>query len=141
MADPQSYLYYTLSNDAGVSGYVEDRIYPNAPPRGVSLPYVVYELLAGNLVRHQTGYSSIRTDHYVITAWARTEYEASNIREAIISALSQSQSGQLGDPADPLDVVWVSVTDYMPETIEYPTGAESPIFGYSVELLIWYNVR
>ena len=140
----QEGIYTLLSNDAGVSGLVGTRIYPNVAPQrkkgeAALMPYVVYDVIGTDPVETLAGTSAaLSRATFRFTAWSRSYDTANNVVEKIRLALQQ--------PPDDLDGLTGSETiggvNYIDKGDRYlppgTAGDEHGRHGVEVEYAIWY---
>lgn len=80
-------LYSTLSNDAGVTALVSDRIYPNLAEEDDPRPYIVYQLITGERLSTITGVNDARRKRVQISCHADTYASAKAVAAAVYAAL------------------------------------------------------
>lgn len=85
----ESNIYSTLSADAGVTALVSDRIYPVVAPQGVTVPFVVWQVIA------KTGSTTLGADEtsgldrvlIQFACFGRTYSSAHDVCNAVRAAL------------------------------------------------------
>lgn len=92
-------LYSYLCDDPGVSGFVDDRIWPHPAPGTPKLPYISWNRIGA--VRIYTYDSYADTSAFVrariqYNTWATTPLEAIDVGEALLLALSGYEGDMAG---------------------------------------------
>lgn len=130
-------LYTHLRDDAGVSAIVGTRIYPmNAPPAAV-LPYVTFQVIALDDLRHMTGVVGVAETLMQLDSWGVSAGVARSLKEAIRTAL-HGFSGPMGDEA--LDVR-SSTLRTARDDFERPAGGGTVgLYRVSQDFAIWHSV-
>ena len=139
----QDGLYTLLTNDAGVSGLVGDRVYPNAVPqrkKGASqvMPYVVYRISTTDPVEALAGMSAGLSRVTVeFTAWSTNYDTANQVAEKIRLALHKTPDDLDGLTGSEL-IGGVSYIDKQ-DLYEPGVGDEKGKHGVEVEYAIWHS--
>jgi hypothetical protein len=85
-----------LKTVAGITALVgagtAARIYPRNAKQGVSLPYIVYNVLPGEVFTHLTGFTGICNNRIEVTAYAATESGAYDLAELIRLAMGTQKA-------------------------------------------------
>lgn len=131
-------LFQFLLHQGGISGLVSQRIYAaGEQPARVVYPYITYFRLANDHQRHLGGGSGLTSARYQVDVWARKEYDADRISEAIREAFD-CYKGDMGSSVETINVLGMFLENDS-ELIEFPDDAsERPIFNTSMDLVIWH---
>jgi hypothetical protein len=89
-------LYYHLSNDAGISALVGDRIYPQRVATTDALPYIDFTFSDRDAMYDQDGYDSNNKATVIINSNATTLISAVAIAKAVFDSLDIQQQ-EIGD--------------------------------------------
>ena len=79
-------LYSTLTNDAGVSALVSNRVYPAPAPEGVTFPYCTYQLISGERVTTLPGVGDAKRKRMQVSCHGATYSSAKAVADAVYSA-------------------------------------------------------
>lgn len=124
-------LYDRLSNYAGLSALVSDRIYPNLAPQSVTLPYVVYERVSGTRIRALNADTDLASPRYQFSVYSNSYLEAESVIEQIRAAL-QRYTGTVGSPGVVIeDCTIESETDFY--------DAQTELHERTMDFLIWHR--
>lgn len=94
MASFRTALVSLLENDAGVAALVGTKIGPAGLVSTIALPYVAYEVLAEERVRHFTAATTLRRYDVQITAYAATLLAAETLAAAIAALFERISTTQ-----------------------------------------------
>jgi len=125
-------LYAYLTNCAGLTALVGDRIYPIILPQKISFPAVTYQRISGIREYSQSGPSGLAHPRFQFSCWAKKYQEAKAIAEQVRLALD-GYKGMMGGP-DGVRVDAVYIEDdhdiYDPET---------KIYHIALDVVIWHE--
>ncbi len=80
-------LYSHLTNDAGVSALVGNRVYPLMAPQDAALPHLVYQRISSPRLRSHGGPSGLAHPRFQITATAGSYSAARSLANAVRASL------------------------------------------------------
>ena len=83
-------IYGRLQDVSGVTDLVEDRVYPDLAPGGVSQPYIVYELDDIDHGHTYSGDSGVKSRRARVYCCSEDRAARANLADAVISALDGS---------------------------------------------------
>jgi len=92
-------LYYHLSNDAGITGIVDARIYPQRVPTGQPLPYLEFTFIDRETSYDQDGFDGYIRARVDVECSAATLAEAVALGKAVFNSLNIQNVlfGELGN--------------------------------------------
>jgi len=118
-----------LTNDGTVSGLVSDRVNPSIAEDKEDLPFVVYELQAGDRWQAHDGYTGVGVFTYVMRCFAATRVGATALADAVRIALDH-----LAETTVSGQTVLNATSLGSDETFEYrDEGAQTPVYETSVD--------
>lgn len=86
-------IYYILSNHTGTTDLVESRIYPIAAAQLDVFPYITFQLIS--LAPVTSTCEGLDQARYQIEIYARTQDEASDIKDEVRDAMSSATLGTM----------------------------------------------
>jgi len=92
-------LYYQLSNTAGLTAVVSDRIYPQRVPKSDATPYVVFDVIDREANYQQSGYNSFNKMIVEISSVGTSISECVSVRDQVFTALD-TEHAEWGDTGD-----------------------------------------
>ena len=104
MATIRKALWYHLTQDSAISALVSTRVYHQFAPSGTALPYVTYQRISHDHMRHLTAGSSHAVARYQVDGWAKDTQGADALAEAIREALDNYR-GNMGESGDTVAAV------------------------------------
>lgn len=83
-------LLYFLQNNAGVSGLVSTRIYPNKLPQTVTMPAITYQRISSPRIHthDSSGATGTANPRFQFDAWGATYDSCKDVTDAIRAALN-----------------------------------------------------
>jgi len=129
MATIEEALYSKLSNDAGVSGLVSTRVFPNLMPQNPTYPLLVYTRVSGPRIHSHDGSSGLAHPLFQIDSWAETYAGVKALAEKVRLAL-QGFSGTVA-------TVVINGILFEGDRDLYEDGVEE--FRVSSDYRIWHN--
>ena len=116
-------IYTILTEDAGVSAVVGNKVYPQIAAQGAAFPFVVYVLQDNSPSDTKSGVSTLDEIRYDIVAAAETYASLSSLTERIRLALDR-YTGTVGDVViDSIQFIDLDV-DNDPATETYVSSSE-----------------
>lgn len=143
-AELKQALFEHLSANATIAAIVGARIVPNVAPTTATtgttsasfFPYLAYERLSSDHVRHAGGPSGLAQGRMQIECWGLDSVTVESLADAVRRAL-QNFIGNMGAIALP---VYSTLVDSMGDTVKFPETAADPIkWNVSVNVSIWYR--
>ena len=132
----ESALYDHLTADAALTALVSNRIYPTVAPQNVTLPYVTFNVIAGEHERHALAGAGLAQVSVQIDVWDDDAAGRRSVTDALFDRLHGFR-GQMG--TEQLEVRSVHVdgpTDSYEEPIQ---GGEEGIFRGRTEIQVWHT--
>lgn len=81
-------IYEILTDDATVSGLIDDKVYPALAPQATELPYITYQQISGIPYRSiNNGVSNYAKSRFQVDCWASTPIAAKTLATAAKAAL------------------------------------------------------
>ena len=116
-------IYTILTEDAGVSTIVGNKVYPQIAAQGAAFPFVVYVLQDNSPSDTKSGPSTLDEVRYDIVAAAETYTELSSLTERIRLALDRYTGTISGVVIDSIQFIDLDV-DNDPATETYVSSSE-----------------
>ena len=116
-------IYSILTEDAGVSAVVGNKVYPQIAAQGAAFPFVVYVLQDNSPSDTKSGPSTLDEVRYDIVAAAETYTELSSLTERIRLALDRYTGDIGGVEIDSIQFIDLDV-DNDPATETYVSSSE-----------------
>ena len=116
-------IYTILTEDAGVSAVVGNKVYPQIAAQGAAFPFVVYVLQDNSPSDTKSGPSTLDEVRYDIVAAAETYSELSSLTERIRLALDRYTGDIGGVEIDSIQFIDLDV-DNDPATETYVSSSE-----------------
>jgi len=116
-------IYTILTEDAGVSAIVGNKVYPQIAAQGAAFPFVVYVLQDNSPSDTKSGPSTLDEVRYDIVAAAETYTELSSLTERIRLALDRYTGDLGGVEIDSIQFIDLDV-DNDPATETYVSSSE-----------------
>ena len=116
-------IYTILTEDAGVSAIVGNKVYPQIAAQGAAFPFVVYVLQDNSPSDTKSGPSTLDEVRYDIVAAAETYSELSSLTERIRLALDRYTGDIGGVEIDSIQFIDLDV-DNDPATETYVSSSE-----------------
>ena len=116
-------IYTILTEDAGVSAIVGNKVYPQIAAQGAAFPFVVYVLQDNSPSDTKSGVSTLDEVRYDIVAAAETYTELSSLTERIRLALDRYTGDLGGVEIDSIQFIDLDV-DNDPATETYVSSSE-----------------
>ena len=116
-------IYTILTEDAGVSAIVGNKVYPQIAAQGAAFPFVVYVLQDNSPSDTKSGVSTLDEVRYDIVAAAETYTELSSLTERIRLALDRYTGDIGGVEIDSIQFIDLDV-DNDPATETYVSSSE-----------------
>ena len=116
-------IYTILTEDAGVSAVVGNKVYPQIAAQGAAFPFVVYVLQDNSPSDTKSGVSTLDEIRYDIVAAAETYATLSSLTERIRLALDRYTGTVSGVVVDSIQFIDLDV-DNDPATETYVSSSE-----------------
>lgn len=116
-------IYTILTEDAGVSAIVGNKVYPQIAAQGAAFPFVVYVLQDNSPSDTKSGVSTLDEIRYDIVAAAETYASLSSLTERIRLALDRYTGTVNGIVIDSIQFIDLDV-DNDPATETYVSSSE-----------------
>lgn len=116
-------IYTILTENAGVSAIVGNKVYPQIAAQGAAFPFVVYVLQDNSPSDTKSGPSTLDEVRYDIVAAAETYSELSSLTERIRLALDRYTGDLGGVEIDSIQFIDLDV-DNDPATETYVSSSE-----------------
>ena len=116
-------IYTILTEDAGVSAIVGNKVYPQIAAQGAAFPFVVYVLQDNSPSDTKSGVSTLDEVRYDIVAAAETYATLSSLTERIRLALDRYTGTVSGVVVDSIQFIDLDV-DNDPATETYVSSSE-----------------
>ena len=116
-------IYTILTEDAGVSAVVGNKVYPQIAAQGAAFPFVVYVLQDNSPSDTKSGVSTLDEIRYDIVAAAETYASLSSLTERIRLALDRYTGTVSGVVVDSIQFIDLDV-DNDPATETYVSSSE-----------------
>ena len=116
-------IYTILTEDAGVSAVVGNKVYPQIAAQGAAFPFVVYVLQDNSPSDTKSGVSTLDEIRYDIVAAAETYASLSSLTERIRLALDRYTGNIEGVEIDSIQFIDLDV-DNDPATETYVSSSE-----------------
>jgi hypothetical protein len=116
-------IYTILTEDAGVSAVVGNKVYPQIAAQGAAFPFVVYVLQDNSPSDTKSGVSTLDEVRYDIVAAAETYATLSSLTERIRLALDRYTGTVSGVVVDSIQFIDLDV-DNDPATETYVSSSE-----------------
>ncbi len=116
-------IYTILTEDAGVSAVVGNKVYPQIAAQGAAFPFVVYVLQDNSPSDTKSGVSTLDEVRYDIVAAAETYASLSSLTERIRLALDRYTGTVSGVVVDSIQFIDLDV-DNDPATETYVSSSE-----------------
>ena len=116
-------IYSILTENAGVSAIVGNKVYPQIAAQGAAFPFVVYVLQDNSPSDTKSGPSTLDEVRYDIVAAAETYTELSSLTERIRLALDRYTGDIGGVEIDSIQFIDLDV-DNDPATETYVSSSE-----------------
>lgn len=116
-------IYTILTEDAGVSAVVGNKVYPQIAAQGAAFPFVVYVLQDNSPSDTKSGVSTLDEIRYDIVAAAETYASLSSLTERIRLALDRYTGTVSGIVVDSIQFIDLDV-DNDPATETYVSSSE-----------------
>jgi hypothetical protein len=116
-------IYTILTEDAGVSAIVGNKVYPQIAAQGAAFPFVVYVLQDNSPSDTKSGPSTLDEVRYDIVAAAETYASLSSLTERIRLALDRYTGDLGGVEIDSIQFIDLDV-DNDPATETYVSSSE-----------------
>ena len=116
-------IYSILTENAGVSAIVGNKVYPQIAAQGAAFPFVVYVLQDNSPSDTKSGPSTLDEVRYDIVAAAETYSELSSLTERIRLALDRYTGDIGGVEIDSIQFIDLDV-DNDPATETYVSSSE-----------------
>ena len=116
-------IYTILTEDAGVSAVVGNKVYPQIAAQGAAFPFVVYVLQDNSPSDTKSGVSTLDEVRYDIVAAAETYATLSSLTERIRLALDRYKGTVSGVVVDSIQFIDLDV-DNDPATETYVSSSE-----------------
>jgi len=116
-------IYTILTEDAGVSAVVGNKVYPQIAAQGAAFPFVVYVLQDNSPSDTKSGVSTLDEIRYDIVAAAETYASLSSLTERIRLALDRYTGTVNGIVIDSIQFIDLDV-DNDPATETYVSSSE-----------------
>ena len=88
-------IYTALSSNPSLVALVADRIYPNAAPQSVVLPYIVYSKISNTPDNVRNEAAPVRNHRYQISVFARSYDHVEEITPEVFEALDQLRQNNM----------------------------------------------
>ena len=116
-------IYTILTEDAGVSAVVGNKVYPQIAAQGAAFPFVVYVLQDNSPSDTKSGVSTLDEVRYDIVAAAETYASLSSLTERIRLALDRYTGTVSGVVVDSIQFIDLDV-DNDPATETYVSSSQ-----------------
>ena len=116
-------IYTILTEDAGVSAVVGNKVYPQIAAQGAAFPFIVYVLQDNSPSDTKSGVSTLDEIRYDIVAAAETYASLSSLTERIRLALDRYTGTVNGIVIDSIQFIDLDV-DNDPATETYVSSSE-----------------
>lgn len=126
-------LFSVLVSDPALYALVGDKVYPDAAPQGMALPYVVFAKLSDPHQHHIAGATNLLQPMYQITGYATKRLAAERIGDAIVAVID-TRSGTVGDDL----WHWASVGERRDLESPRGDGTYDIDHGDQIEVTIWH---
>ncbi|MET0154744.1 MAG: DUF3168 domain-containing protein [Rickettsiales bacterium] len=91
-------LFEKLRGDAGIGALAGGRVYPKIAPQDAKYPCVTFFRVSRQVFSAFGADASVEKGRFQIDAWAKTYREATELREAIKTALQRWKDGASSPP-------------------------------------------
>lgn len=132
-------LYSYLSNDAGVSGLVSTRIYPDVAPPAATLPYMVYSFVSSQHERYMTGASDFCWRRVQFDVYAQSSAVVESVFTAMRNAL-EAHTGDTGDSPNSIEIMSSGIDSERDEYIPPIDGGQVGKHRRSIDFIIWHRL-
>lgn len=122
--------------DAAVSALVGDRYYPMEAPTGITMPYVVYQVISASREHHYGAASGLALKNVQLSVWDSSNTGAEAVSDALRLALD-GFTGDLGAATTYVNTCHLlSAIDQWSVTAD---GDAQGDYGRILEFEIWYG--
>ncbi len=133
-------LAYRLMHCTPVTDIVTTRVYPNVAQQGATMPFIVYQLISDVPAYSHQGEYGPRKARFQVTCFDTTYANAKIIRDGVRNVLSGWVDLGASNGASGTYAVFATFFENegdIPQ--DYGSGAETPVFGSRIDVLIQYR--
>lgn len=139
MSDVRAAIASHLIHDSQVALIVDGRVFSMVTPPRTAFPYITYQVISTDHVRHMTNVSGLVDRSVQINCWGRVETVVRTLADAVRKSLDHLNHRNIGRGANLLEIRAAFLENEIDDYTPSPRGDESGIFRIIMEWSIWHT--
>jgi len=130
--------YAKLQTVTAVTDLVSTRIYPNHAPQAATMPYIVYNRISQQRIRHMTATAALRETRIQYDCIADDPMEARNVADALIAALDHTSGTWDSGGANQASISHAYVDNNFADFDQPQDKSDVGTYRAVVDVVIWH---
>lgn len=130
--------YAKLQTVTAVTDLVSTRIYPNHAPQAATMPYIVYNRISQQRIRHMTATTQLRETRIQYDCIAADPLSARNVADALIAALDHDSGTWDSGGSNQASIAHAFIDNNISDFDQPTSGEDEGNYRVIVDVVIWH---
>ena len=130
-------LYSYLTGISAITTLVSTRIYPDVAPETATRPYIIYQYVSSEHVRHMTAASDFASRRVQFDVYGDSALSVENVFDALRDAL-ESKRGNIG--TENLSVLSSGIDSERDDFVDPADASQIGKHRRSIDYIIWHRL-